>query len=88
MPGFLFVQGYSGEMRLSSWNFLIEHPSTGRRVLFDLGIRKDLAYKSAGTRKLFDVWGGESTVSVEELMRSGGREIRDVEEVIFSHRHL
>jgi hypothetical protein len=29
-------------LMLSSWIFLIEHPKLKRRVLFDLGIRKDL----------------------------------------------
>jgi hypothetical protein len=40
MPGFLFVQDYEGEMVLSDYSFLIQHPSNGRKVLFDLGLRK------------------------------------------------
>lgn len=39
MPGFLFVQDFKGDMVMSDWSFLIEH-SSGKRVLFDLGLRK------------------------------------------------
>jgi hypothetical protein len=38
MPGFLFVQGYKGDMHLEDYSFLIEHPK--ERILFDLGLRK------------------------------------------------
>lgn len=39
MPGFLFVQDFEGEMYMPNYCFHMEHPS-GRRVLFDLGLRK------------------------------------------------
>lgn len=40
MPAFMFVQDYKGDMLLTDYSFLIEHQSSGRRVLFDLGLRK------------------------------------------------
>lgn len=40
MPAFMFCQDYKGDMLLTDYSFLIEHPSSGRRVLFDLGLRK------------------------------------------------
>lgn len=40
MPAFMFVQGYKGDMLLTDYSFLIEHRRSGRRVLFDLGLRK------------------------------------------------
>lgn len=40
MPAFLLVQDYEGDMLLTDYSFLIEHKGSGRRVLFDLGLRK------------------------------------------------
>lgn len=40
MPAMMFVQDYEGDMLLTDYSFLIENRSRGRRVLFDLGLRK------------------------------------------------
>lgn len=44
MPAFMFVQDYKGDMLLTDYSFLIEHRPSGRRVLFDLGLRKVSLY--------------------------------------------
>lgn len=43
MPGFLFVKGFKGDMQMSDFSFLIEHPGKGR-ILFDMGLRKVRTY--------------------------------------------
>lgn len=40
MPAMMFVHDYEGNMLLTDYSFLIEHRSSGRRILFDMGLRK------------------------------------------------
>lgn len=68
---------------------LIEHPS-GRKLLYDLGCRKDWRKlpPSLGLEKLVDdgiVGGIEIKKNVDEILTEGGVRIEDVEGIIWSH---
>ncbi|KAJ9608747.1 hypothetical protein H2200_006518 [Cladophialophora chaetospira] len=71
-----------------SLSFLLEHPS-GRRLVWDLGIRKDyqnyspkIANYLPGTGYTIDV-----TKNVADILVEGGIELASVEAVIWSHWH-
>ena len=88
MPGFLFVEGFEGDMFMQDWAFLIEHPSTGKKVLFDLGLKKRLAAYSEETKRLFETWPGEAETSVKDALLNGGIPLSAIDTVIYSHLHL
>ncbi|KAK9893728.1 hypothetical protein P389DRAFT_174556 [Cystobasidium minutum MCA 4210] len=87
MPAFMFCQDYKGDMLLTDYSFLIEHPSSGRRVLFDLGLRKDLKYPSK-LDKMFSIWKCTAPSSPQEILRNNGIDLESVDTVIFSHTHF
>ncbi|KAI1294488.1 hypothetical protein F5Y03DRAFT_372655 [Xylaria venustula] len=68
--------------------FFVENQRSGRRVVFDLGIRKDpenLAPFVLAYHKDFTIQGGED---VSEFLQKRGVELDTVEAVIWSHHHL
>ena len=74
-----------------TWAFLIEHPS-GRKLLYDLGLRKDWrnTAPACGLQKLVDS-GVIKNITVEkniaEILRENGVELEDIEALIWSHFH-
>lgn len=85
IPGF-------GRVRTGCWSLLIEHPS-GRKLLYDLGMRKDWwncapavgiqEYMANGTLESLKV---ERNVS--EILEEGGMDLGSIEGVIWSHFHF
>jgi metal-dependent hydrolase (beta-lactamase superfamily II) len=72
-----------------SYATLIEHPS-GRKVLFDLGIRKDtenLAPGVLGIAKQFG-WTMQNGKNVSEVLSENGISPKEIESVIWSHHHF
>ncbi|KAF4981415.1 hypothetical protein FZEAL_2763 [Fusarium zealandicum] len=68
--------------------FLVEHQQSKRRVVFDLGIRKNPAdYPPAvlAYHKAFEIQTGEE---VFDILRDGGVDLDTIEAVIWSHHHL
>jgi hypothetical protein len=51
---------------LAGYAFLLEHPGSGRRVLFDLGVRKDFENLSPLIKKTFGGPDGQSPFVVEK----------------------
>jgi hypothetical protein len=77
-----------GDLICPSYSFLIEHPS-GRKILFDLGIRKDTNNLPPPIVGLINSPGCEFKVKkdVAELLEDNGVETRSIEAVVWSHWH-
>lgn len=73
-----------------AFSFLIEHPTLNRRLLFDLGIRKDWWNSSPCLIDRFKKGGYEINVerSVREILEANGVDGSSVEAVIWSHWHF
>lgn len=71
-----------------AYAFLIEHPS-GRKLLFDLGVRKDHENFSPAIRSRIESggWGVEVEKDVREQLEEHGVSGKDIEAVIWSHFH-
>ena len=70
---------------IPSYSFLIEHPPTNRRVLFDLGLRKDwhnLAPEVVGYIKE-EGWSITVEKDVAEILSEGGIRLDTIEAVIW-----
>jgi len=87
LPGFLFVKDYEGDMYLPDYAFLLEHEESGRKVLFDFGLRKDLDYGEA-MKPLFDIWHCEAPKSAQEVLKAAGTPMDQVDTIFFSHAHF
>jgi glyoxylase-like metal-dependent hydrolase (beta-lactamase superfamily II) len=71
-----------------SFSFLLEHPS-GRKLVFDLGIRKDTQNYAPTIAKYlpstnYDI---QVTKNVVEILEDGGLKASEIEAVIWSHWH-
>ncbi|KAF2086602.1 hypothetical protein K490DRAFT_66385 [Saccharata proteae CBS 121410] len=79
-----------GKTRLSgpAYSFLITHPS-GRRVLFDLSIRKDIENFPPRIRdRIKDPdWDVKSPQHVADVLTKHGIDLSEVEAIIWSHWH-
>ncbi|KAL3473164.1 beta-lactamase-like protein [Aspergillus californicus] len=80
-----------------TWNcpamaFLITHPETGRKVLFDAGARKDYWNYSPFTADRFakgvNVKGLKIDMGVHDVLSSAGIDLDSLEAVIWSHWHF
>ncbi|KAJ7334282.1 beta-lactamase-like protein [Mycena albidolilacea] len=72
------------------YSFLVEHKKTGKRVMYDLGIRKDplnlapdiAVFFSSGTTVV------EPFKDITELLEDGGIPLTSINSVIWSHTHF
>lgn len=83
------IRGYD-ELSVPSYSFLIEH-SSGRKLLFDLGIRKDWENLSPATAGLIDKIGPaklEVKKGVREQLEEHGVHGSSIEGIIWSHWHF
>lgn len=82
------IKGHSW-LQCPTYAFLIEHPSSGRKVLFDLGVRKDFHNLAPAITNWFTESG--TTCSVEKdvrtILEEGGVEASGIESIIWSHWH-
>jgi glyoxylase-like metal-dependent hydrolase (beta-lactamase superfamily II) len=81
------IPGYT-EINCPAYSFLVTHPS-GRRVLFDLGVRKDvenLAPRIIGRMKAGN-WQVNVQKDVREQLEEHGINGKDIEAIIWSHWH-
>lgn len=69
------------------YSFLIEHPS-GKKVLFDLGIRKDLENNPEVIQKDYPLIEPKVRRDAVDILATGGLEASDIDAVIFSHLHF
>ncbi|KAK6073158.1 metallo-beta-lactamase superfamily protein [Seiridium cupressi] len=78
-------EGYS----VPAYSFLVEHEESGRRVLFDLGIRKNFEeYPPAVKGYHSDVFRFETGEEVFDMLRNGGVDPATIEAIISSHHHV
>jgi glyoxylase-like metal-dependent hydrolase (beta-lactamase superfamily II) len=72
-----------------SYSFIIQHPS-GRKILFDLGLRKDWWNLTPATSNFLKTagWKLEVTKNVSDILRENGESLEDIEAVIWSHHHF
>ncbi|RFU72861.1 metallo-beta-lactamase superfamily [Trichoderma arundinaceum] len=71
-----------------TFSFFIQHPS-GKRLLFDLGVRKDWHNLSPTTaQRLAEAgWKAEVSQDVPEILQENGISLESIETVIWSHWH-
>lgn len=82
-PGTVHVTGASAPLVAPGYSFLIEHLPSGRRVVFDLGIRKDRDGASPASRKSVGKYEAIIEHDVAEQLRAGGVELSSVEAIIW-----
>lgn len=82
------IRGLETLQQIPSFSFFIEHPS-GRRLMFDLGPRKDLENLSPMLtgRMAKAGWEAEVTQEVPEILEQHDIPIESIENVIWSHWH-
>ncbi|KAK7705630.1 hypothetical protein SLS64_007997 [Diaporthe eres] len=83
------IKGYD-ELSIPSYSFLIEHPS-GRKLIFDLGARKDWENLSPATAGLIARFGPaklEVKKGVREQLEEHGVHGSSIEGIIWSHWHF
>ncbi|KAJ4982687.1 metallo-beta-lactamase superfamily protein [Stagonosporopsis vannaccii] len=83
------IPGHENLANSPAYPFLIEHES-GRKVIFDLGIRKDWENFSPMLLKLFDTAGVkiDGDKDVVDLLEEGGVSKEEIDAVIWSHWHF
>ncbi|KAI0436676.1 Metallo-hydrolase/oxidoreductase [Xylaria telfairii] len=75
-------------LKAPAYVFFVENESSGRRVVFDLGIRKDpenLSPPVLAYHKDFSIQGGED---ISEFLQHRDIDLKSIEAVIWSHHHL
>jgi glyoxylase-like metal-dependent hydrolase (beta-lactamase superfamily II) len=74
---------------IDSYAFLIEHPRSGRRVLFDLGLRKDFENLSPGALKAFGNPDGTLPLTVDKdvptQLIEGGVPLESIDTIIWRY---
>ncbi|KAL8941406.1 MAG: hypothetical protein Q9216_002251 [Gyalolechia sp. 2 TL-2023] len=72
-----------------AFSFLIEHPSTDVKLLFDLGVRKD--WENLPARMTDRIKEGRWSVTVEkgvaDILKDGGVNLDSINAIIWSHFH-
>ncbi|KAI9700856.1 MAG: hypothetical protein M1836_002226 [Candelina mexicana] len=91
LPTSLFVSPHiygHDNILAPSYAFLVEHPS-GRKLLFDNGVRKDWQNYSPKIRKLIEESGWEVCVekNVVDILRDNGIQPESIEGIVWSHYH-
>lgn len=64
-------------------SFLVEHPPTGRKIVFDLGIRKNREGHAPAMLKAAGSFETEVKKDVSEQLREGGVDLESIEAVIW-----
>ncbi|KIX05601.1 uncharacterized protein Z518_06473 [Rhinocladiella mackenziei CBS 650.93] len=82
------IRGLEVLDKVPSFSFFIEHPS-GRRVLFDLGVRRDWWNLSPVLARRMKVGGWKTDVStdVSEILEEHHVPLQSIDTVIWSHWH-
>ncbi|KAJ6601212.1 beta-lactamase-like protein [Mycena vulgaris] len=83
LPGRESVKG-------SLFAFLVEHKKTQKRLMFDLGLRKDPLNLAPSIAGLFSSGVGilEESKDITEQLRDGGIALASIDTVIWSHAHF
>ncbi|KAI0158507.1 beta-lactamase-like protein [Pestalotiopsis sp. NC0098] len=83
------LDGFDVMHALPTWSFLVESPA-GRKVLFDLGVPKDLGVYAPAVLKDIEHYGWDVSVDrdVAEILGESGIHPGDISSVIWSHFHF
>ncbi|KAJ5389066.1 uncharacterized protein N7496_000134 [Penicillium cataractarum] len=75
---------------LPSFSFLIDHSGSQRKILFDLGLRKDALSHPPAVRNFLaeSGWDLQVTKDIPEILKEGHLSQDDIEAVVFSHHHF
>jgi len=75
--------------RVPAVSFLIQHQPSGKKLMYDLGVRKDwqTAFPSGVMEMARDLWDAEALVDTAELLKAGGVDPESVDAIVFSHFH-
>ncbi|KAF7311570.1 Metallo-beta-lactamase superfamily protein [Mycena kentingensis (nom. inval.)] len=70
--------------------FLVEHPPTKTRLMFDLGLRKDVENFPSAISSVFDagVFAVNEEKDITQLLVDGGVPLETIDTVIWSHAHF
>jgi hypothetical protein len=63
--------------------FLIEHEQLGRKVVYDLGVRKEIAGYTPWVLQYHQKFNFEPGKDIYEVLRGGGVELNEIEAVIW-----
>ncbi|KAL3298646.1 metallo-beta-lactamase superfamily protein [Colletotrichum asianum] len=76
-------------LQCPAYVFLVEHPSSGRKLLFDLGVRKDFENLAPPIQQWFKESGTTCSVDkdVRDILEEGGIQPDEIEGIIWSHWH-
>lgn len=68
-----------------AYSFLVEHAATGRKVLFDLGVRKDWQHADPRTAQRIQSRGWSVSVEkgVADILSGGDVKLHDIEAIIW-----
>ncbi|KEF54037.1 uncharacterized protein A1O9_09832 [Exophiala aquamarina CBS 119918] len=79
-------------LQAPAFSFLVEQPSSSRKILFDLGLRKDWENLAPSVVKIIDSpgWKCEIKQNVAEILQENGVDVAggEIEAVVWSHWHF
>jgi glyoxylase-like metal-dependent hydrolase (beta-lactamase superfamily II) len=71
-----------------AYAFLIEHGPLGKKLLFDLGVRKDVENHARVILGVFEKWDMKIEKNVSEILLDNGVELESINDIVWSHRHF
>ena len=90
IPSSLFfepdIKGFEA-LDCPAFSFLIEHPSSGRKLLWDLGVRKDTEnFAPRIVKRIKDGnWNVTAEKGVAEILKEGGVKLEDIDSIIWRY---
>ncbi|KAK0209335.1 beta-lactamase-like protein [Desarmillaria ectypa] len=87
------LPGYEG-LKAPIYTFYIEHGATGKRLMFDLGLRKDPKTSAPVAKQMAALWKTKgfaldySDKDIFDRLQEGGVDPATIDTVIWSHGHL
>lgn len=85
------IHGHT-HMTVPAYSFLVEQTSSGRKILFDLGLRKDWQSHPPAVQAIISGpdWSFEISKNVDEVLQENGVDVKGgaIEAVFWSHWHF
>jgi glyoxylase-like metal-dependent hydrolase (beta-lactamase superfamily II) len=88
LPLEVVLEGVQGAVTVPSLAFLVRHTTSGKSIVFDLGIRRDWEqYPPLVAELLKDRFTTDVPQTVVESLEKGGFDISSLDYVVYSHLH-